>query len=104
MFCYLAKIGWFLAPPSGLLLVLLPLRAALLRAGRDRAAHRLLAISAGLLLGGGLLPVSNWLMLPLEQRFARADLAGQDVDGIVVLGGAEEARIWRERNVHALNE
>src|SRR5262245_29467814 len=42
-------------------------------------------------------------MLPLEQRFARADLEGE-VDGIVVLGGAEEARISLERAAHALNE
>jgi uncharacterized SAM-binding protein YcdF (DUF218 family) len=104
MFFYLAKIGWFFAQPSALLLVLLLLGAALLKAGRDSAGRRLFAASAGLLFCGGLLPVSNWLMLPLEQRFARADLAGRDVDGIVVLGGAEDARIWTQRNVHALNE
>ena len=38
------------------------------------------------------------------QRFARADLSGRDVDGIVVLGGAEDARIWVQRDAHALNE
>ena len=57
-----------------------------------------------LLLFGGLLPLSNWLILPLEQRFARADLAGRDVDGIVVLGGGEDSRIWIGRGAHALND
>jgi uncharacterized SAM-binding protein YcdF (DUF218 family) len=104
MFFYLAKIFWFFAQPSGLLLVLMIVGTALLWAGRDRAGRRLLAASMGLLLLGGLLPTSNWLMLPLEQRFARADLAGRDVDGIVVLGGAEDARIWVGRDAHALNE
>ena len=104
MFFYLAKIFWFFAQPSGLLLVLMIAGAVLLRAGRDKAGRRLLAASVGLLLVGGLLPASNWLMLPLEQRFARADLAGRDVDGIVVLGGAEDSRIWAGRGAHALNE
>jgi len=103
MFFYLAKAFWFFAQPSGLLLLLLLGGAGLLKAGRDRTGRRLVAASAGLLLFGGWLPVSNWLMLPLEQRFPRADLAGE-VDGIVVLGGAEEARIWAERAGHALNE
>ena len=103
MFFYLAKTLWFFAQPSGLLLLLLLTGAALLLAGRDRVGRRLVVASAGLLLFGGWLPVSNWLMLPLEQRFSRADLAG-GVDGIVVLGGGEEARIWAERAGHALNE
>jgi uncharacterized SAM-binding protein YcdF (DUF218 family) len=103
MFFYLAKVFWFFAQPSGLLLLLLLMGSALLRAGRDRVGRRLVAASAGLLLFGGWLPVSNWLMLPLEQRFSRAAPASE-VDGIVVLGGAEEARIWLERSGHALNE
>jgi len=103
VFFYLAKSLWFFAQPSGLLLLLLLTGAALLLAGRDRVGRRLVVASAGLLLFGGWLPVSNWLMLPLEQRFSRADLAG-GVDGIVVLGGGEEARIWAERAGHALNE
>jgi len=103
VFFYLAKTLWFFAQPSGLLLLLLLTGAALLLAGRDRVGRRLVVASAGLLLFGGWLPVSNWLMLPLEQRFSRADLAG-GVDGIVVLGGGEEARIWAERAGHALNE
>jgi uncharacterized SAM-binding protein YcdF (DUF218 family) len=103
VFFYLAKTVWFFAQPSGLLLLLLLTGAALLLTGRARMGRRLVVASAGLLLFGGWLPVSNWLMLPLEQRFSRADLAG-GVDGIIVLGGGEEARIWAERAGHALNE
>ena len=104
MFFYVAKVFWFCAQPSGLLLVMLIAAALLLRSGRDRAGRRLITLSAGLLLLGGLLPISNWLLLPLEQRFGRTDLAGREVDGIIVLGGAEDARIWMERGAHALNE
>src|SRR5262249_1923750 len=97
-------VVWFFAQPSGLLLALLLAGALQMAAGRYRAARRLVVLCTGLLLFGGWLPVSNWLMLPLEQRFARADLGDGEVDGIVVLGGAEEAHIWAQRGVHALNE
>ena len=104
MFFYLAKIFWFFAQPSGLLLILMIAGALLLRVGRDKAGRRLIAASVALLVLGGLLPVSNWLILPLEQRFPRADLAGADVTGIVVLGGGEDSRVWVERGAHALND
>ncbi len=104
MFFYAAKVFWFFVQPSGLLLIMMIGGAILLRTGHDRAGRRLIAVSVGVLLLGGLLPVSNWLILPLEQRFARAELAGRAVDGIIVLGGAEDARIWVEREAHALNE
>ena len=104
MFFYPAKIIWFLVQPSALLLVMLIAGAALLKAGRDRMGRRLIALSICLLLVGGLLPLANWLMLPLEERFTRPDLSGRDVDGIVVLGGAEDAYIWTRRGAHALNE
>ena len=104
MFFYLAKIFWFFAQPSGLLLVMMIAGAVLLRTGRTKSGRRLIAASVALLLVGGLLPLSNWLILPLEQRFPRADLTAGDVTGIVVLGGGEDARIWIERGVHSLNE
>lgn len=37
-------------------------------------------------------------------RFPRADLTGRPVDGIVILGGAEDSRVAAGRGTHALNE
>jgi uncharacterized SAM-binding protein YcdF (DUF218 family) len=104
MFFYLAKIFWFIVQPSGLALITLAAGIAMLGFGRARAARRLLLWALAILFAGGLLPVGNWLVMPLEQRFARADLAGAPIAGIVVLGGAEDARIWTGRHAHALNE
>ena len=104
MFFSLSKTFWFFAQPSGLLLVMLIAGALLAYRGRSKAARRLLATSAALLLLGGLLPLSNWLILPLEQRFTRPELGSGPVAGIVVLGGAEDARIALDRGTHALNE
>ena len=46
----------------------------------------------------------NWLILPLEQRFERADLGGAPITGIVILGGGEDAPVAVARHTHALNE
>ena len=104
MFFYPAKIFWFFVQPSGLLLIMMIAGAVLLRAGLEKLGRRLLLASIALLFCGGLLPVSNWLIWPLEQRFPRPDLAAANVAGIVVLGGGEDARIWMGRHVHAMNE
>jgi uncharacterized SAM-binding protein YcdF (DUF218 family) len=104
MFFYLAKVFWFIAQPSGLLVVVLIAGAVALYSGRAKLGRRLLLAGMALLLLGGLLPASNWLILPLEQRFPRPDPAGAPITGIIVLGGAEDARVWKGRQVHALNE
>ena len=104
MLYYVAKIFWFCVQPSGLLLILLLAGAALLWTRYQKAGRRLVLAGAALLLVGGLLPLSTWLILPLEDRFARADLSGRDIDGMVVLGGVEDARVAAGRGTHALNE
>jgi len=104
MFFYISKIVWFCLQPSSLLLILLIAGAALLFTRHQKTGRRLVVVAAALLLVGGLLPLSSWLILPLEDRFPRADLSGAQVDGIVVLGGAEDARVSTARHAHALNE
>jgi uncharacterized SAM-binding protein YcdF (DUF218 family) len=104
MFYYASKILWFCLQPSGLLLIVLLAGAALLYTRHWRAGRRLVVAGAALLLVGGLLPLAAWLILPLEDRFPRADLSGGSVDGIVVLGGMEDGRVAKGRGTHALNE
>ena len=104
MFFYISKLLWFCLQPSALLLILLISGTALLATRHQKAGRRLVLASAALLFIGGVLPLSTWLILPLEQRFARVDLSGDLVDGIVVLGGMEDARVSSARRAHALNE
>jgi uncharacterized SAM-binding protein YcdF (DUF218 family) len=104
MFYYVSKIVWFCLQPSGLLLILLLAATALLFTRYQRAGRRLVVAGAALLLIGGLLPLSTWLILPLEDRFPRADLSGREIAGIVVLGGPEDARVAAARQAHAVNE
>ncbi|MCG8561690.1 MAG: YdcF family protein [Hyphomicrobiales bacterium] len=105
MFFYVAKVGWFLAQPSSALLILLLLGTILIWTSWARTGRRMVAAAAVLLLVAGLSPLGNIVALPLEQRFAAADLAdGRAPDGIIVLGGAQDTRVGLARGVTALTE
>ena len=64
---------------------------ALLR-GRRRLALWLLCPATLALLALGLLPLGQWLMLPLENRFPALEQPPDRVDGVIVLGGAVDLR------------
>ena len=74
MFFYIAKGLWFLLQPSALIALLIGYGAILIWTGWARWGRRFVTISAVLLLLAGLSPLGNSLILPLENRFPRADL------------------------------
>jgi uncharacterized SAM-binding protein YcdF (DUF218 family) len=80
---------WLLLKPSHLLAYTAVLGIVLWRRAIGR---RLLAAAAILLVVLGLLPTAWLLMTPLEQRFPVPEDPGR-VDGIIVLAGAESARL-----------
>jgi uncharacterized SAM-binding protein YcdF (DUF218 family) len=100
---YISKLLWGLAEPSTLLIALLVAGAVLLFTRYGRTGRWLVAAAAVLGVIGGFSPLSTWLILPLEDRFPRADLSGRPIDGIVILGGGEDARVAAARGAHALN-
>jgi uncharacterized SAM-binding protein YcdF (DUF218 family) len=105
MFFYLAKILWFLAQPSTFIALLIGYGAILIWTGWARWGRRFVTVGAFLLLLAGLSPLGNALILPLENRFPRADLdAPPAPTGFIVLGGAETPLIGLARNVPAVNE
>jgi uncharacterized SAM-binding protein YcdF (DUF218 family) len=101
---YISKLFWGVMRPGTLLMILLVAGVVLLATRFRRTARGLLIAAAGVIVVGGCLPLSTWLILPLEDRFPRADLTGRPVDGIVILGGAEDSRVAAGRGTHALNE
>ena len=105
MFFYLAKVLWFLLQPSTLIALLIGYGSILIWTGWARWGRRFVSIGAILLLFAGLSPLGNALILPLEDRFPRADLdAPAPPTGFVILGGAEDRLVGTARNVPALNE
>lgn len=102
---YISKFFWMLTRPGMLLMLLLVMGLILLfRTRFVRTGRALLVAAAGIVVIAGFLPLSTWLILPLEERFPRADLSAKPVDGIVVLGGAEDSRVATGRGVQAFNE
>lgn len=104
MYPAISKVLWTAAQPSTFVLILLVIAALLLFTRARRWGRGLVVVAAALYFIGGILPLSTWLTLPLEQRFPRANLSGDELTGIIVLGGAEDARIASGRHVHAINE
>ena len=106
MFFYLSKIVWFMLQPSALLLIGLLCGVALLFTRFGSAGRRLIALATLGLVVGAFSPVGNWLIWPLEQRFARPDLEASGVEpaGVIMLGGALSTSVASARGVQALNE
>ena len=73
MFFYLAKVLWFLLQPSTLIALLIAYGAILIWTGWARWGRRFVTVGAILLLVAGLSPLGNALILPLENRFPRAN-------------------------------
>ena len=105
MFFYLAKALWFLLQPSTLIALLIGYGAILIWTGWARWGRRFVTVGAVLLLIAGLSPLGNALILPLEDRFPRANLdEPPPPTGFILLGGAEDRLVGTARHAPALNE
>ncbi len=105
MFFYAAKLLWFLAQPSSLMALAILIGTMLVGSRWQRFGQRLLALGLFALIFCGLSPIGDLVILPLENRFSRPDLAvGAPVTGVIILGGAEDARATPPREVAGLNE
>jgi uncharacterized SAM-binding protein YcdF (DUF218 family) len=104
MFYYASKIAWFFATPSNLLPSLVLLGVVLMLTRLQRTGWALAFLGALGLFIGGLGPVANWLIIPLEERFPAFQDDGRPVAGVIVLGGAVEADEALARGQLAINE
>jgi uncharacterized SAM-binding protein YcdF (DUF218 family) len=88
-----------------MLLLILVFGLLLYRLGRTRLAMRVLAGAVAIYAIGGLTPVSNALMLSLEQHSPRPDAQNAGaIDGIIVLGGVIDGLVSSQGGEIALNE
>lgn len=107
-FFYVAsKILFLLFQPSSLIVLCLVAGGFLgLRQAWRRLGVALTVIGLAGLITAGFLPLGNLLVLPLEERFGRAQPQVPDgpVAGIIVLGGFEDGWVSTGRGGLAVNE
>lgn len=97
-----SKLFWLVLRPNTFALVLATLGAwAVLR--RRRWGSWPLLLGLAYYLAVMLTPVSQWALLPLEDRFPRPATPPARVDGVVVLGGAVDQNLTDARGIPALN-
>ncbi len=102
MIFVIAKLVSLLVSPTALLVELAFLGLLL---GRRRVVGRvLLVLGVGGLAACLLLPVDNWAIRPLEDRFPPVMTPPAHVDGIVVLGGSIDDLTSLDRGMPTLNE
>src|SRR5690348_15145797 len=98
-----SQLFWIVAAPGNFLLLLLILGMLRLALTRRRRGLALVAVATVGLLAVTLLPVGDWLLLPLENRFVVPADPIERVDGIVVLGGAVDGVVSTARKRVAFN-
>jgi uncharacterized SAM-binding protein YcdF (DUF218 family) len=96
------EILWALLQPSTVLVALVALALVATWLRWHAIAATLLTAFLVVVAAVLLLPVGEWLGAPLETRVASSPLPAR-VDGIVVLGGAVDWRVTRERGQLSLN-
>jgi uncharacterized SAM-binding protein YcdF (DUF218 family) len=99
----LSKLFWMVARPSVLLLVLACIGLALTFTRRLALGQSMLLAGLAGLLAIVALPVDQWALRPLEDRFAPVSRPPQLVDGIIVLGGAINEYLTADRGRPSLN-
>lgn len=102
MFFTLSKVLWFVADPGNLLLMALILGCGLLATRWRRAGARLLAAVAVAAAVIAVVPVGDWLIGALEDRFPPLAELPPRVDGIVVAGGVVDPVLSGERGTVAV--
>ena len=99
LFFWLSKIIWVVIAPDSLLLILILSSFILLYFGKDKIGKRLLGTTCVLLVVVALLPLHFLLLYPLETRFETNPPLPEQIDGIIILGGAEDAflsSLWNQ--------
>jgi uncharacterized SAM-binding protein YcdF (DUF218 family) len=103
-FWIMSKLFWKLLAPAKVVLILLFLGAILLWTRKQALGRWLVSIAVLMLMVGTLLPVSGFLMGPLEERFSPPSELPKSIVGIIVLGGPEKAGVTATRGQPSLSE
>jgi uncharacterized SAM-binding protein YcdF (DUF218 family) len=101
----ISKILGALTSPGTVLLLCCVIGLFLTRGRRpSRIGRGLLVFGVGGFVVALVLPVDQWALMPLEDRFPQVAQPPAHVDGIIVLGGAVVPEMTAERGIPTLND
>jgi uncharacterized SAM-binding protein YcdF (DUF218 family) len=95
---------WALLQPSNLIVILILLSLVALLFGGLKFGRRVLGIAVLFLLLPALLPIEDLVATPLENRLSAPDPFPNQVEGILVLGGAIDWETSRSRQQLSVND
>lgn len=98
-----SKLFWIVMQPGNLLLLLLGGGVLLSAASAGRRGFAVIALVTLGFFAVAVLPVADWLILPLEARFPQPTLPAR-IDGMIVLGGAVDITNTQMHGQVALND
>ncbi|WP_373019484.1 YdcF family protein [Thiomicrorhabdus sp.] len=102
LFFILSKVVWAFLSPSNLFVFALSLGTLFLINNHIRSAKKILIPTALIGLIVTAYPVGDYLMKPLESRFAKPESMPKQIDGIIILGGGEDLKRSLSWNVAEL--
>ena len=89
LFFLMSKSFWLVCSPESLLVILIFFCFFLVFIKAHQKARRLSILLSVLIFVITVLPVGDWLLYPLENRFPPVSRLSSPIDGIIVLGGSE---------------
>ena len=101
-FWVISKIIWGVLAPETFFLILLIFGTGLLWTRLNKVAGLIITSSVIIIAMISILPFSTWILYPLENRFPIPSKLPEEVDGIIVLAGAENISVTAARAQPAL--
>lgn len=90
LFFWISKLVWLLVSPDSLLLIVMTVGVLFLWFGSVKWSKIILTTAILIMLFIAFFPVGEWLLYPLESKYPNNIELPDQVDGIIVLSGAED--------------
>jgi len=107
LFFYLSKFAWAILSPINLIIILASFATILVLFNAQKSAKRILVLLLFINVPMLVYPIGDLLIYPLESRFQQPAIMPSNIDGIIVLGGAESLRnsaSWQQAQVNEAAE
>jgi len=98
LFFWLSKLAWLFIAPDSVLIIIFVFGLIFMLKGKLRLAKSIFILLFVIFITIGFFPVGEWVLYPLEKQYPHNPKL-ENIDGIIVLGGAEDAvrsDLWKQ--------